>query len=374
MTRNWRDYNFFMLGCVLVLTGFSLALVYSATKHGVYVGNGTYATGYFVRHVGNIAVGIAAMLVFTFIDYHAFQSWAWPLYLAAIVLLAIVLLKGTVRGGAQSWLDFGVRSLQPSEIAKLLIVMALAAFWARNESRGDTWMVQFGSLILAGVPLGMIFIQPDFGTAFVVMTLWAAMAWSAGMRPWQIVLLLLIFIPVAYLGWTHVLDDEQRSRLLIFTDPDKYDPTGLGDSWNIRKALEAIGTGGIAGQGWLKGPLTQTGILPVAYTDFIFAASGEELGFVGSTLMILFHCIMLWQGVNIAQSARDTFGRLLAVGITAIFFCHIMVNIGMNMTIMPVTGIPLPFISYGGSFTLITFAAVGLLQSVALRRRKITFG
>ena len=374
MIRSWRDYNFFLLGCVLVLTGFSMALVFSATHHGVYTGNGVYVNGYFTRHVVNLAVGVGAMLLLTFVDYHAIQNWAWPLYAVAIGLLLLVLAKGNVRGGAQSWLEFGVRSLQPSEIAKLLIVIALAAFWSRREERSSAWYVQLGSLLVVGLPLGLVFIQPDFGTSFVIAIAWAAMAWAAGIRFWQIALLLLLALPVAYYGWTHVLEGYQRDRLLIFTDPQKYDPGLQGDGWNVAQSLNAISSGGMTGQGWMKGPLTQNAWLPVAYTDFIFAATGEELGFFGSAMLILFECILLWQGITVARSARDTFGRLLAIGVTAMFFCHILVNVGMNMSIMPVTGIPLPFISYGGSFTLVTFAAVGLLQSVALRRHRITYG
>lgn len=374
MIRSWRDYNFFLLGCVLVLTGFSLALVYSATYHGVYINGGQYVSGYFTRHVANLVVGAIAMAALTLIDYRLLRAWAWPLYVAALALLAIVLAKGTVRGGAQSWLEFGVRSLQPSEIAKLLIVIALAAFWARNEQRGGAWSVQIGALILTAIPLLMVLIQPDFGTSFVIGTLWIAMAWTGGMRLWQLGLLLLIAIPLAFYGWTHVLNPDQQGRLLIFVDPQRYDPEMLNGGYNIKQALNAIGAGSVTGQGWMRGPLTQTGSLPVAYTDFIFAATGEELGFIGGTMLLVFECILLWQGVSVACAARDTFGRLIAVGITAILFCHVLVNVGMNMSIMPITGIPLPFISYGGSFTLITFAAIGLLQSVALRRHRITFG
>ncbi|MBC8163015.1 MAG: rod shape-determining protein RodA [Roseiflexaceae bacterium] len=374
MIRTWRDFNFFLLGCVLVLTGFSLALVYSATANGVYIGDGEYAYGYFARHVANLAVGAGVMIALTAVDYHLLQSWAWPLYMFALALLALVLLQGSVRGGAQSWIEFGVRSLQPSEIAKILIVIALAAFWSRDEQRAGSISSQFGGLLLAGVPLILVFIQPDFGTSFVIAAVWATMAWTAGIRIWQIALVLALAIPIGIVGWTSALDDEQRTRLLVFLDAEKYDPTGQGDAWNILQSLAAIGGGGLTGQGWLAGPLTQSLTLPVAYTDFIFASAGEELGFVGGSLLILFECILLWQGITVARTARDSFGRLLAVGITAVFFCHILVNIGMNMSIMPVTGIPLPFISYGGSFTLITFAAIGLLQSIALRRRKQTFG
>lgn len=267
MIRSWRDYNFFLLGCVLVLTGFSLALVYSATHNGVYIGNGVYVSGYFTRHIANLVVGAGAMIALTAVDYHVIQSWAWPLYLLALGLLVLVLIKGSVRGGAQSWLDFGVRALQPSEIAKLLIVVALAAFWSRREERSGSWHSQLLGLVLAGIPLLLVFIQPDFGTSFVIATVWAAMAWTAGMRWWQIALLLLVAVPVGYYGWNNVLNDEQKRRLLVFLNPQQVDPTGQGDAYNILRSLDAIMSGGMTGQGWMQGPLTQNLYLPVAYTD-----------------------------------------------------------------------------------------------------------
>ncbi len=367
MIRTWRDYNFFLLGCVLVLTGFGLALVYSATLNDIAT------QGYFIRHLANLLIGAGAMVALTIVDYHDLQAWAVPLYLFAVVLVAIVMVFGDVRGGAQSWLNLGLRTFQPSELAKLLIVVALAAFWERHEGNSGSWKVQLGALILAGIPLGLVFIQPDFGTSFVIATCWAAMAWASGMRAWQIVLLLLVAIPAMYFGWTRVLDDEQKSRILIFIDPEKYDPDMRNGGWNIMQSLNAIESGGVTGHGWTHGPLTQNSYIPVQYADFIFSVSGEELGFIGSAMLILFECILMWQGMTIARTARDTFGKLLAVGITAMFFCHVLVNVGMTMSIMPITGIPLPFVSYGGSFTMITFAAIGLLESVALRRRRIVF-
>lgn len=368
MTRTWRDYNYFLLGCVLVLSGFSMALVYSATL------NNPDTQGYFLRHLANLLIGAVAMVGLTIMDYHALQAWAVPLYLAAIAALGVVLAIGSVLSGAQSWLDFGVRTFQPSELCKLLIVISLAAFWARFETNTGSVKAQLGGLILAGIPLGMVFIQPDFGTAMVIATIWVAMAWTAGLRWWQIVLLLIAAVPVAIYGWNNVLDEEQKSRILVFIDPIKYDPDLNDGAWNILQALTAIQSGGLMGHGWTQGPLTQNSYIPAQYTDFIFAASGEELGFVGGTMLVLFECILMWQAISVARTARDTFGRLIAVGLTAMIFCHVLVNVGMNMSIMPITGIPLPFISYGGSFTLTTFAAIGLLQSVALRRRKLVFG
>jgi rod shape determining protein RodA len=367
VARSWRDYNWFLLGCVVVLVGFSLALVYSATLKD------PATHGYFSRHVVNLFVGSVAMALLTALDYHALQAWARPLYIGTVAVLAAVLALGQIRGGAQSWVELGQRTFQPSEAGKLLIVVALAAYFARFEKDGGATKVQLGGLILAGIPILLVFVQPDFGTALVFTLAWFMIAWTAGLRWWQLALLLLTAIPLCYYGWTHVLEPYQRTRILVFVDPLRYDPKLQYGAWNIMQALNAIGSGGLTGRGWLHGPMTQGNDIPVQYSDFIYATSGEELGFVGSTILLLFEAVLIWQALAVAGVARDLFGRLIAVGIAAMFMCHLLINAGMNMSIMPITGIPLPFISYGGSFTMTALAAIGLLQSVALHRRRITF-
>jgi rod shape determining protein RodA len=367
MTRIWRDYNFFLLGCVLVLIGFSLAMVYSATLRD------PDTHGYFSRHLVNLIVGVIAMALLTALDYHALRSWARLLYLGTVALLAVVLVLGHVRSGAQSWLNLGLRTFQPSEAAKLLIIVALAAYWAHYEKNGGAWKVQLGGLLLVGIPVGLVFVEPDFGTALVFATIWIMMAWTAGLRWWQLALLLLATLPLGYYGWTHVLEDYQKARILVFVDMQKYDPKFQYGAWNIMQSLNAIGSGGLTGRGWTHGPLTQGSYIPVQYSDFIFATVGEELGFIGSTILLLFEGLLIWQAIAVAGVARDMLGRLIAIGIAGMFMCHLLVNAGMNMSIMPITGIPLPFISYGGSFTMTALAAIGLLQSVALRRRRIVF-
>lgn len=367
MARLWRDYNFFLIGCVLVLIGFSLALVYSATL------NDANTRGYFSRHLANLIVGGVAMALLTALDYHALQSWTRPIYLGTVAALGAVLAAGSVYGGAQSWLDLGIRTLQPSEPAKLLIVVALAGFWAHYEGRGGSWKAQLGGLALMAIPIALVFVQPDFGTAMVFATVWLMMAWTAGVRWWHVLLLAAAAVPSAFYAWTQVLKDYQRTRLLVFIDPLKYDPSLKYGAWNIMQSLAAIGSGGLTGRGWTHGLLSQGNYLPVQYSDFIFAVTSEELGFIGAAVLLLFEALLIWQALAVATIARDTFGRQIAVGIAAIFMCHLLVNAGMNMGIMPITGIPLPFISYGGSFTMTSLAAIGLLQSVAMRRRRIVF-
>ncbi|HNP72878.1 MAG TPA: rod shape-determining protein RodA [Kouleothrix sp.] len=367
MSRTWRDYNYFLLGCVIVLTGFSLALIYTTTL------NSPGTRGYFARHLVNLIVGAVAMTLLTALDYHALLAWSRPMYIGTVAILGVVMVLGHVRGGAQSWLDLGLRTFQPSEPAKLAIILTLAAYWERFAKDGGAWRMQVGGLLLAGIPMAMVFIQPDFGTTLVIATIWFMIAWAAGMRWWQIALLLVAALPIGYYGWTEVLKEYQKTRILIFLDPIRYDPKLENGAWNIIQALNAIGSGGLTGQGWTHGPLTQGNYIPVQYSDFIFAAAGEELGFIGTTILVLFEALLIWQALAVAKIARDTFGRLIAVGVAAMFMCHLLVNAGMNMSIMPITGIPLPFISYGGSFNMTALAAVGLLQSVALHRRRIMF-
>src|ERR1700712_5397141 len=297
MTRTWRDYNYFLLGCVVVLLGFSLALIYSATLKD------PDTHGYFARHLVNLIFGVVAMLLLTALDYHALRSWARPLYIGTVVLLAVGLVLGHVRGGAQSWLDLGLRTFQPSEAAKPLLIVALAAYWAHYEKDGGAWKVQLGGLLLMAIPMGLIFVEPDFGNTLVLAVIWFMMAWTAGLRWWQLALLLLAAGPVAYFGWTHVLEDYQKARILVFVDWQKYDPNMEHGAWNIIQSLNAIGSGGLTGRGWLHGPLTQGSYIPVQYSDFIFATAGEELGFVGSTILLLFEGLLIWQAIAVAGVA-----------------------------------------------------------------------
>lgn len=366
MLRQWRDYNLFLLGCVLVLTGFSLAMVYSATLRDADT------QGYFSRHVINLVVGGAAMLVLTSIDYQAYRGWVWLFYLSIIAVLALVLINGLISSGAQSWIKVGLRTIQPSEPAKIVVIMMLALYWEFFEDYKGSNLVFLGSLALLGIPLVLIFLQPDFGTAMVFGFAWLMMAIVAGTRWFQLLFLTLLALPVSYYGWNHILDPEQRSRLLVFIDPIKYDPGLNGDAFNTIQSLNAVSAGGLTGRGWTLGLVSQV-TLPVRYTDFIFAITAEELGFIGATVLILFLGMLIWQAYAIANSARDSFGKLIAVGIAGMFLCHVLVNVGMNMSIMPITGIPLPFVSYGGSFSLTSLAAIGILQSIALRSRRLSF-
>jgi rod shape determining protein RodA len=380
-TRRWQDFNLYLLVSVLVLLGFGTAMVYSTTIGINYKGDVWSFDSPFTRHFIWLGIGAGLMIFLTLFDYHNLQIFARFMYIFMLLLLGYTLVAGRIASGAQSWI-LGESSGQPSEPAKLLLIVSLAAWWAQRDEDNRSWFTLGGSLLMTGVPLVLVLLQPDLGTAMVIGVIWLAMAWTAGMTWKQIAVLTLIALPVLYIGWNYILEPYQKGRLIAFTltreeiehikDPKVYDAVARV-FYNVDASKVAVGNGGLTGQGLLNGIQSQRNFLPVQYTDFIFAVTAEELGFVGATAMLGFICLVLWQAVSIAYRAKDTFGRLIAVGIFGMLLIHTYENVGMNIGIMPVTGIPLPFISYGGSFTVTVLAAIGLLQSISMRHRSLTF-
>lgn len=371
--RIWREYNPFLLGCVAILLVISVVAVYSATLNSM-TAYGTPLSVLFPRHLINIAVGVLVMIWLTLLDYRTLASLAIPMYIGSVAILGAVLLLGQVSEGAQSWLVLGTRTLQPSEFVKLALMIVLAAYWAALEDRRQHWLVQAGALVLMSGPMLLVLVQPDLGTTVVFAVIWLCMAWGAGIRWWQLATVIILTVPAAWFGWNEVLNDYQHTRLLTFywllNDPQQVDPDA---AYNIIQSLNAIRAGGLFGAGFTEGLLSQGNYIPVQYTDFLFAVIAEELGFVGGTVLILFQALLLWLTLNIAHEAGDLFGRLLALGIFGMFLSHMLVNIGMTMSILPVTGLPMPFVSYGGSFMITSLAAIGLLQSIRLYRHRLTF-
>lgn len=370
--RIWRDFNFFLLACVLVMLSMGALSIYSATLHAVSA-DGTPLSVLFPRHLQTIVVGLVAMMLVTVIDYRLLSGLAVPLYIAAVGMLAVVHIIGEISEGAQSWILLGTRTFQPSELAKLLVIVVLAAYWAHFEDKSNHWAVQLGSLALAGVPMLLILLQPDFGTGLVFGVIWLAMAWGAGIRWYHLLTLAVAAVPTAVLGWEHILNEEQRSRLLTFYWLLTDQPVDSNDAYNITQSLHAISSGGMFGTGLTNGLLSQGSYIPVQYSDFIFAVIGEEMGFAGGVVLLIFQGVLLWLILSVAEDARDMFGRLIALGVFGMLMSHIVINIGMALSILPVTGLPLPFVSYGGSFTITVLVAIGLLQSIRMRRRRIAF-
>ena len=289
-----------------------------------------------------------------------------PVYVLILVLLGILFTIGQVSGGAQSWLLAG--AVQPSELSKILIIIVLADFMARREDGLDRISTVLTSLGIVILPAILIYLQPDLGTALTLLAIWVAMIWMAGIRFRHLLALLAAGIAVLPLAWVS-LEDYMQKRLLLFInpagDPDSY--------FNVHQALVSIGSGGWLGKGLTHGTQSQLHFLRVRHTDFIFAVTAEELGFLGALVMMGLIFLLLWRVLRIAESSRDTFGRLIAAGVAGMILFQSVINIGMNLGLIPVTGLPLPFVSYGGSSFLTLMLGMGLVESVAMRHKKLEF-
>ena len=289
-----------------------------------------------------------------------------PLYVLMLGLLGIVFVIGQVSGGAQRWLGAG--GIQPSELSKIMVIIVLAKFLEDREEGGGRFGTIITSLGLVAVPMALIYLQPDLGTALTLGAIWLAMIWMAGIPFRYLVLLIGGGLGALPLVWMN-LEEYMQKRLLLFIDPAS-DPDSY---FNVHQALVSIGSGGWTGKGLTHGTQSQLHFLRVRHTDFIFAVTAEELGFLGAVAMLGLIFFLLWRMLRIAGRARDTFGRLVVAGVAGLIFFQSAINIGMNLGLMPVTGIPLPFVSYGGSSFLTLVLGMGLVESVAMRHKKLEF-
>ncbi len=313
-----------------------------------------------------LAIGLALAYLLDCLTLRYADTLHNPLYVLVLGILGLIFLIGQVSGGSQRWLGEG--AVQPSELSKILIIIVLAKFLADREDRLDQMGTVLTSLGIIGVPMVLIYLQPDLGTALTMIAIWAAMIWMGGMRLRHLLILLAAGLAALPLVWMN-LEDYMKQRLMLFinpaSDPDSY--------FNVHQALVSIGSGGWLGKGLTKGTQSQLHFLRVRHTDFIFAVTAEELGFLGALAMIGLLFLLLWRILRVAERSRDNFGRLLAAGVGGLVFFQSVINIGMNLGLMPVTGIPLPFVSYGGSSFLTLMLGMGLVESVAMRHKKLEF-
>ncbi len=314
-----------------------------------------------------MVLGMGVMAVLMSVDYRMILDNAPAIYVGTLVMLALVLVPGIGQEnkGAQAWFEFGALQMQPAEFAKLGIIVALAAYGAaqRNLLDGRRFITK---LVITAIPVGLIFLQPDLGSALVFLAIVMAMLWLSGARGVHMgVLVLLGVVTVTIAVRLGVLADYQFARLLAFIDPSR---DARGAAFNLAQSKIAIGSGGVFGKGLFQGTQTRYGFVPEQHSDFIFTAIGEQLGLVGGLAVILLYAVACWRIWRVASVARDSGGMLLCVGVLAMFVFHIFQNIGMTMGMMPITGIPLPLLSYGGSSMIASYAAVGLVVSVGMRR------
>lgn len=372
-TRRWSTFDFVLLLATLAACAFGVAMVYSAT-HGVDPDGFTW-NNTAVRQAFWVAVGITLMLALTRVEYHLLVSFVWPLYGITCGLLLFTTVLGHTSGGATRWINL-IIPIQPSEIAKLVLALTLAKYLSDNQKRKDRWTVYAGSLVIAGIPMALIFSQPDLTTATVCGFIWLAMVLAARLN-WRFLAgSALLGSVAAYLGGSYLLQTNadkfqyMADRFLIFLHPEN-DIWGQG--YNILQARISIGAGGLFGQGFLAGTQSQLHFLKVQYADFIFSVVAEEFGFVGAVALIALLYLIVLRYLHVALNAPDSFGALIAVGLSMWLGIHIFINVAMNLSLMPVAGIPLPFISYGGSQMLSLLIAQGLVQSIAVRSRKVQF-
>jgi rod shape determining protein RodA len=353
------DWTLFVLA--LALAGLGLLSVISATYHGA--GRAFYPLVF--RQLTWIAAGTALMAAAALFDYRVLASYAYIIYVGAVVLLAVVSVAGHITGGSRRWINLELFNLEPSEIAKLAMVLVMVRYLREDPPPGG-WhlhrMIVPG--ILLGVPVVLVLRQPDLGTALILILITATLIFAGGLN-WRTMLILgLAALLAAPVGWRY-LKPYQRERLVSFLNPQS-DPLGAG--YHIIQSEIAIGAGGPWGRGFLNGTQARLNFLPEQTTDFIFSVYAEQFGFAGSALLLALYAGLIARGAWIARHARDRFGALLAIGLTAIIFWQVAINIGMASGLLPVVGITLPLVSYGGSSLIAMMIATGLLISINVRR------
>jgi rod shape determining protein RodA len=350
-----------LLALSLAIAGLGIISVMSAS----YGGADRALHPLVIRQMIWIAAGTVVLLVAALFDYRALSSYAYPLYVIALVLLAVVDVAGHSTGGSQRWINLGVFKIEPSEIAKLAIVLVMVRYLREEPPRGGWSLHQLiVPMVLIAVPAALVLKQPDLGSTLILIFASATLIFVAGLKWRTMTVLLLAALLAAPLAWSH-LKPYQRQRLVSFVNPEA-DP--LGSGYHIIQSEIAIGAGGTFGKGYLKGTQSRLNFLPEQSTDFIFAVFAEEFGFAGSLVLLGLYGAIIARGVWIARHARERYGALLAIGITSIIFWQVAINIGMATGLLPIVGITLPLMSYGGSSMLTVMAAMGILISINTRR------
>lgn len=354
-------FDYWLLGATILLTLIGIAMIYSATA--CITGEPLDWQSPALRQILYALAGLAAMFALAFVDYRLYGALRWIFWGGMIALLAIVFGLGQITHGAQRWIDLRVFNLQPSELSKLIVILVVAKYMSDHEAHMSRWRNLAVSFSFVALPMALIYLQPDLGTTIVLGATWGVMALAGGMR-WRDVLIIAAIFSVAAVPIFGNLRPYQQDRILTFIDPTR-DP--LGSGYNITQARIAIGAGGFWGLGFCSGTQSQLRFLRIRQTDFIFSVIGEELGFIGSLFVLALIVFIILRLIRVARLARTTDGKLIAVGIAGVIFIQSWVNLAMNLGLVPVVGVPLPFVSSGGSSLITLLASLGVAQSVLLR-------
>jgi rod shape determining protein RodA len=366
-----KKFDWIIASAIVLLTALGLVIIYSTTLD----------TGGFNRaekQLLSFLLGLVVFIAFALIDYRIFKSYAIPLFIVLILSLVAVRLFGPVTRGARSWFDLGFYQLQPSELGKFIIIVLLAKYFSDHMKDRKRLKSVLLSAAYVAVPTLLIFIEPDFGQSIIYGVVWLGMLLASGIRARHVLLLVGVALLVGVLVYSFVLKGYQKDRLNVFLNRQQStnaetQKADLGARYNVRQSEIAIGSGGIMGKGLGQGTQSQLNFLPEQQTDFVFAAISEELGFAGSFFLLTLFFVLLVRIVWVAKVARDDFGMFIAIGVASVFLVQLVVNVGMNLGLMPVTGIPLPLVSYGGSSILVSLALLGIVESVYIRHRVINF-
>jgi rod shape-determining protein RodA len=359
-----RHLDPLLFGPPALLAGLGTLMIYASTRHRLEIQH--LDPLYFVkRQIIAIIVGIVVMVILMLIDYRRLRELSLLGYGATVLMLVAVLKFGASVKGAQARFDIGAFQLQPGEFAKIFLTLVLAAYCTRHrEEMGARRLIV--ALAICALPMGLIMLQPDLGTDLVLMAMAFTIIMMAGARARHLVVLLLLGLTFAVVAVeAGVLDQYQIDRITSFNNPGA---DARGTAYNQDQSITAVGSGGLTGQGLFGGSQTNGAQVPEQHTDFIFTAVGEELGFVGSALVLSLFALIVWRTSRTARLAQDPFGALCCMGVLAMFVTQVFENVGMATGIMPVTGIPLPFMSYGGSSVIVSFACIGLVANVHMRR------
>ncbi len=346
---------------LLALAGLAILYSMSLSSENIYI---------FWRQLIFFGIGIAAFLFFSFFDYHTLTKINRTAYIIFILLLTYLLLFGQVIRAGKRWISLGFASIQPAELVKIAIILGLARLLYLKRGQINSFRVTLWSLCYALLPAVLIILEPDIGSALVILGIWAGMLLISPIKKKFLAILFIIFLVFGSAAWKFVLKDFQKDRIMVFINP-ALDPKGRG--YNVKQATIAIGSGQIFGKGLGKGLQSQNKFLPERQTDFIFAAAAEEIGFIGTGCLLLLYLFIFLRLKKIIRTAKDDLGMYIAAGTFFFLFFHILVNIGMNVGLVPVTGIPLPLLSAGGSSLIASLTALGIVQNVAMQSKALRF-
>lgn len=355
------NIDWVLVGLVVAICLLGIMNIYSATTPYKMVG-----TPYYIKQFYWMLLGIIISVLVCSLDYHTLKDLSYWFYVILLILLLAVLIGGKRSMGATRWLNLGFFTIQPSELMKLVVIITFARFFDNFQSIGGlTVKDTLIPLALLAFPTVLIMKQPDLGTGALVLLIALSMVTYIGLRWSAVITFVLVTIPMAWISWIFLLHPYQKNRILVFLNPEK---SRLGSGYHIIQSKIAVGSGGFTGKGFAKGTQAQLRFLPEQHTDFAFSVFAEEWGFIGCMLLIIIYFSLILWGLNIARHCNDRFGGLLAVGVTAMLFWHIVINMGMVTGLLPVVGVPLPFFSYGGTSMITSMIGVGLLHNISMRR------